>query len=339
MGLGRLINGQLCDVIEWENFRDDQIFYKWQNNEIKKGSRLIIHAGQDAILLYNGRIEGVFKDDGDYDIESDIIPFLSTLKGFKFGFNSGLRAEVLFINTKEFNVKWGTKNPINIPSAQLPGGIPIRANGSFCFKVSDYLCFIEKVAGVKNSYIVDDIKERVASNLDQLLMKWITKEGKDMFNLQASSYDISEGIKTDLDMILTKIGLTVTEFNVNSFNYPKEIQDMVTKVASQSMVGDMSRYSQMAMIDNMGKGGTAGNMAGGMANQMAQMQMGVMMGQQMMGAMQGMMPNMQNNQYQNQQPQNQGYVNNTGKVPKFCPECGTPTNGAKFCPECGCKLI
>ena len=30
-----------------------------------------------------------------FDIESDIIPFLSTLKGFKFGFNSGVRAEVL----------------------------------------------------------------------------------------------------------------------------------------------------------------------------------------------------------------------------------------------------
>jgi membrane protease subunit (stomatin/prohibitin family) len=27
-----------------------------------------------------------------------------------------------------------------------------------------------------------------------------------------------------------------------------------------------------------------------------------------------------------------------GSVPKFCPECGTPTNGAKFCPECGKKL-
>ena len=45
--------------------------------------------------MYNGKIEGIFKDEGSFDIESDIIPFLSTLKGFKFGFNSGVRAEVL----------------------------------------------------------------------------------------------------------------------------------------------------------------------------------------------------------------------------------------------------
>ena len=97
-------SGQFANVVEWEEFRDDMIFWKWSNREIKKGSKLIIRPGQDAIFLNNGRIEGIFKDDGEYDIESQIIPFLSTLKGFKFGFNSGMRAEVLFVNTKEFQV-------------------------------------------------------------------------------------------------------------------------------------------------------------------------------------------------------------------------------------------
>ena len=320
---------QFCNVVEWNEFRDDQIFYKWSNDEIKKGSRLIVRSGQDAIFLYNGRIEGIFTDEGDYDIESEIIPFLSTLKGFKFGFNSGMRAEVLFINTKEFQVKWGTKNPINLQTPQLPGGMPVRANGTFCFKVKDYLTLIDNVAGVKSSYLVEDIKERVTSVLDQLLMKWISKEGKDMFNLQMNAYDISKGIKEDLDMNLSKLGISITDFNVMSFNYPKEIQDMIQKVASQSMVGDMNRYSQMAMIDNMGKGtgrtGTS-NVASDMAQMMVGMQMGQQMANQMMGNIGG------------QQASQNNYVNNTGVVPKFCPNCGTPTNGAKFCGECGTKL-
>ena len=176
-------SGQLANVVEWEEFRDDMIFWKWTNREIKKGSRLIIRPGQDAIFLNNGRVEGIFKDDGEYDIESQIIPFLSTLKGFKFGFNSGMRAEVLFVNTKEFIVKWGTKSAINIPTPNMPGGMPIRANGTFTFKVSDYMTLIDKVAGVKQSYLVEDVKQRISSILDQLLMKWITKEGKDMFHI------------------------------------------------------------------------------------------------------------------------------------------------------------
>src|SRR5699024_28779 len=143
----------LSNVVEWDELRKDIIFWKWLNNEIKKGSKLIIRLGQDAIFFHQGRIDGIFQDEGEYAIDSDIIPFLSTLKGFKFGFNTGLRVEVLFVNTKEFTVKWGTKNAINIPTPQLPGGMPIRANGTFQFKVNDYVNLIDKIAGLKNSYI------------------------------------------------------------------------------------------------------------------------------------------------------------------------------------------
>ena len=321
-----LFSRQMANVVEWEEYRDDIIFWKWTNREIKKGSKLIIRAGQDAIFMYNGKIEGIFKDEGSFDIESDIIPFLSTLKGFKFGFNSGVRAEVLFVNTKEFTVKWGTKNPVSIPAQSLPGGMPIRAFGTFNFKVDDYLCLIDKVAGVKQMYTVDDVRERVVAVLDQLLMKWISKEGKDMFNLQANAYDIASGIKDDLDMQISKIGITITDFNIASFSYPEEVQKMQNKAASQSMVGDMNKYSQMAMVDSFGKSGGS-NLAGDMMS----MQMGMQLGQQMMNNINNNL-NMNNNMNNvNQQPQGAG--------PKFCPECGTPVNGAKFCPNCGNKLV
>jgi len=329
---------QLSNVVEWQEYRDDIIFWKWCNDEIKKGSRLIIRPGQDAIFMYNGKTEGVFRDEGSFDIESDIIPFLSSLKGFKFGFNSGIRAEVLFINTKEFTIKWGTKNAIHIPAPQLnlPGGLPIRSFGTFSCKVSDYQALIDKVAGIKQQYTVDDIKERVLAVLDQLLMKWIAKEGRDMFNLQANAYDISKGIKEDLDMELCKIGIAITEFNISSFSYPEEVQKMQNKAASQSMVGDMGRYQQMGMMDSM-----AGNNGGGnMAANMAGMQMGVMMGQQMANQMAANM-NGQNQQMPqgNNMLQGNGMPQGNGVGPRFCPNCGTPTNGANFCGNCGQRLV
>ena len=75
-----LFGSQFLDVIEWNETRDDVIFWKWKNNEIKKNSRLIIRPGQDAIFMHNGRIEGIFTEEGNYEIETDIIPFLSTLR-------------------------------------------------------------------------------------------------------------------------------------------------------------------------------------------------------------------------------------------------------------------
>lgn len=327
-----IFSKQFANVVEWQEFRDDMVFYKWSNSEIKKGSRLIIRPGQDAIFLYNGKIEGIFKDEGDYDIESQIIPFLSTLKGFKFGFKTGMRAEVLFINTKEFIVKWGTQNPINIPAPQLPGGIPIRANGTFTFKVGDYIRLIDKIAGVRQTYYTEDVRLRIVAVLDQLLMKWITKEGKDMFNLQANSFDIAAGIRSDLDMQLFEIGLNITGFNIMSFTYPPEIQAMINKNASFGMIGDMNRYQQASMTEGISSGKVRG---GGTASDMAGMMMGMNMANQMLKNI-----NQANSQtVQNQQPAAGQGQNGTKVKPNFCPNCGSKTSDGNFCPNCGYKLV
>ena len=315
--------GQLANVVEWEEFRDDMLFWKWDNKEIKKGSKLVIRMGQDAIFMYNGKIEGIFKDEGRFDIESQIVPFLSSLKGFKFGFNSGIRAEVLFVNTKELTVKWGTKNAINIPAPGLPGGMPIKSFGTFCCKVSDYQVLIDKVAGVKKQFTIEDVKERIMSMLDQVLMKWIVREGKDLFNLQANAYEISKGIKEDLDYEMEKIGIAITNFAISSVSYPKEIQEMATKAASHSMIGDMDKYSKVAMVDSLGKEGNGSNIAADMAG----LQVGMMMGQQMAN-------NMTQGNNQNTSQNN----NPSGEKPNFCPNCGTKNQGSNFCPNCGNRL-
>ncbi len=318
-----LFSNQFSNVVEWEEFRDDMLFWKWDNKEIKKGSKLVVRMGQDAIFMYNGKIEGIFEDEGSFDVESEIVPFLSTLKGFRFGFNSGIRAEVLFVNTKELTVKWGTKNAINIPALGLPGGMPIKSFGTFCCKISDYEVLIDKIAGIKKQFTIEDVKSRIMSMLDQVIMKWIVKEGKDIFNLQANAFEISKGIQEDLDMEMEKLGIAITNFTISSVSYPKEIQEMATKAASHSMIGDMNKYTQVAMADSLSKG----NSGGSMASEMAGMQVGMMMGQQMVN-------NMNNKPQSNETKDRSSSI----KKPNFCPNCGTKNEGSNFCPNCGTKL-
>lgn len=327
-----LFSNQFSNVVEWNETREGVLFYKWQNQEIKKGSKLIIRPGQDAIFMYNGVVEGIFEDEGSFDIESDIIPFLTTLKSFKFGFNTPLRAEVLFINTKELLVKWGTKNAINLPAAGLPGGMPVRAFGTFNCKIADHAVLIEKLAGIRQTYTVEDVKERIIASLDQLLMSWIAKEGRDMFNLQADARNIAKGIESDLDMDMRKLGIGITDFTIESFSYPEEIKKMQEKAAAQSMVGDMNKYTQMAAADGMSKGRTGG----GIASDMVNMQMGMALGQQMVNQMNQSMATSGNGT--GGAGMNQaGAANAAG--PKFCPNCGTPTTGMKFCGNCGNQLF
>ena len=184
----------------------------------------------------------------------------------------------------------------------------------------------EKEIRKKYSYVAQD-KERVMSMLDMLMMKWISKEGKDMFNLQANAYDIGKGIASDLDMEMVKIGIAITSFTIQSVSYPEEVAKMQQKAAAQSMIGNVNTYTQMQMADALTQPNTA---AGSMAGNMAGMQMGMAMGQ--------MMGQMMNGNMQNNAQQNQAAPSSNGTVPKFCPNCGTPTNGARFCSNCGTKL-
>ena len=340
-----IFNKQFSNIIEWNESRDDVIFWLWRNQEIKKGSRLIIRPGQDAIFLYNGKIEGIFTDEGNYAIESDIIPFLTTLKSFKFGFNTPLRAEVLFVNTKEFLIRWGTKNAINIPTPQLKGGLPIRSHGTITVKVNDYMTLIDKISGIKQQFTVEDVKERIMSKLNQLLMLWISKEGKDLFNLQINASDIAKGIQTDLDMELFQIGLTVTTFKISSFTYPENIQKMIEKAASFDMVSDVDHYQKMSMIESLSNPNNGANNT--MAS-MAQMGASMAMGTEMMKQMQTTMspsPLAQNTPH----PQGAPCSNCHQTLPsgtKFCPHCGTATtipvqstqSEVKFCTNCGNKV-
>lgn len=319
-----LFTNHFLNVVEWDENGAGILMQKWDNKEIKKGSKLIIRPGQDAVFVYNGKVEGVFEEDGEYDIESDIIPILTTLKSFKFGFNSPLKAEVVFVNTKEQLVKWGTKNAINLQAPGLPGGMPVRAFGVFTVKMADVSTFAEKIAGTHHRYTVDDIKERLLASLDQLLLSWISKEGRDMFNLQADAAAIAKGLQDELDMEFRKFGLSVTDFKIESFNYPEEIRKMQEKAAAQAMVGDVNKYQQLAAADAMSNG----NGGGSVASDMVQMQMGMMMGQQMVNQMNG-------GQAQAAAPQG-GAV--PAEYPKFCPGCGAPTTGDKFCSKCGKQL-
>ncbi|SHJ48335.1 Membrane protease subunit, stomatin/prohibitin family, contains C-terminal Zn-ribbon domain [Hathewaya proteolytica DSM 3090] len=336
-----LFDRQLANIVEWNETNEDMIFWKWSNNELKKGSRLIIRPGQDAIFLYNGVIEGIFKEEGNYEIESEIIPFLSTLKGFKFGFKNSLRAEVVFVNTKEFTVKWGTKNPLNIPAPGMRGGMPIRCFGTYRFRIEDYVCFIEKIAGIKQQYCVDDVKQTSGTILDQLIMKWLIREGKDMFNLQAYSTEICSGIMKDLNEELLRIGIMVTSLNIENFSYPESVQKMIDKNAAYGMVNADANYQTVSMLENMDKNPSSGNnamgnMASGMAN-MAQMGMGMRMGMNMMDSME----KTYNNTYNNQNPSSKSNGNQeaNGGSNNVCSKCHANVEpGAKFCPNCGNKI-
>ena len=112
MGIRNKLRGELIDIIQWIDDTNDTIVYRFEryNHQIKYGAQLTVREGQTAVFVNEGRIADVFRP-GMYTLETANLPVLSTLQGWKYGFNSPFLAEVYFCSMRQFtDLKWGTMN-------------------------------------------------------------------------------------------------------------------------------------------------------------------------------------------------------------------------------------
>src|SRR4029079_16572197 len=121
MGLWDKITSQLIDIVEWVDETHDTIVWRFPRyeNEIKNGAKLIVRESQVAAFVREGQLADVFNP-GTYTLETRNLPILSTIAGWKYGFNSPWKAEAYFVSTRVFTgYKWGTKNPIMMRAPEV----------------------------------------------------------------------------------------------------------------------------------------------------------------------------------------------------------------------------
>ena len=102
MGFFDKIRGQFIDIIEWLDNSKDTIVYRFdrKDNEIKYGAQLTVRESQIALFINEGQLADVFTP-GRYELITQNMPIMTTLKSWKHGFDSPFKAEVYFINTRQ----------------------------------------------------------------------------------------------------------------------------------------------------------------------------------------------------------------------------------------------
>src|SRR5262249_24515983 len=104
MGLGSWIGGQFIDIIEWTEPSQNEILahrFTRHKNEIKNGAKLIVREGQAAGFVKEGQLADV-KLPGMYTLDTHNFPILSTILGWKYGFESPFKCHVYFISTRQW---------------------------------------------------------------------------------------------------------------------------------------------------------------------------------------------------------------------------------------------
>ncbi|MEO6589698.1 MAG: SPFH domain-containing protein [Pyrinomonadaceae bacterium] len=319
---------QFIEVIEWLDESKDTILYRFpvHGQEIKNGAQLIVRESQAAVFVFEGQAADVFAP-GRYTIEGGNTPVLSKLGAWKYGFNSPIKSEVYFVNTKQFtDMKWGTANPIMLRDADF-GIVRLRAFGAYSLRVADPREFIKEVAGTNGHFDTEDIDGQLKRAIVTEFSDAVGEMKIPALDLAAQYKEIGEVIRAKINDDFKTYGLEVTKFYVENVSLPPEVEAAMDKRAQMGALGNMDQYMKMQAADALRD---AAQNEGGGAGLGAGLGAGFAVGGQMANAFGG-------NVGGGQQQQQGGGGQQTQMIP--CPTCGKANDAVtKFCGDCGGKM-
>jgi len=276
MGIWDKLFGELVDVIEWTDDTRHTLVYRFPRygNEIKNGAMLTVREGQMAVLVNEGEVADVFEP-GLYELSTANVPILSSLQGWKHGFESPFKAEVYFFNTKVFtDMKWGLRNPLILRDREF-GVIRIRAFGSYAFRINDPHKMMQEIVGTDGHFVLEEIIGQLKNLVVTGFAKVISESGIPVLDLAASYDDLGQFLTDQIQPLFAEYGLKLETMLVENVSVPESVEKALDERASSIAVGDLNRFTRYQQAQSMrdaanNQSAAGGGMAMGMGFGMAQ---------------------------------------------------------------------
>jgi membrane protease subunit (stomatin/prohibitin family) len=259
------IGSQFIEIIQWLDDSNDSMVYRFPvyNQEIKMGAQLTVRENQAALFINEGKAADLFGP-GRYELTTQNMPILTTLRGWKYGFQSPFKAEVYFFNTRLFtDLKWGTTNPVMMRDAEF-GMIRLRAFGTYAMKIADPKAFFATIVGTQGLTTTDEITGQLRSTILSRLSDAIAESKIAALDI-ASKYDELSGHgKQVLAPEFSSFGLDLSKFFIENVSLPEEVEAAIDQRTKLGVLGDkMGQYTQLQAADAMkiaaaNPGGAAG---------------------------------------------------------------------------------
>ena len=284
MSLLNIITKQLIEVIEWTDDSRDTLSYRWpdEDKEIKNGAQLIVRESQQVQFVSEGQFADLFNP-GRHTLSTQNVPILSTLQGWKYGFQSPFKCDVYYLNTRLFTGnKWGTANPVMLRDKDF-GVVRIRAFGSYDFRIVEAPRFLKEVAGTDQNFRLDEFADTMRSRIVSVFTEALAKAHVPVLDVATRYSDLGEALLQLINPAMReKYGLEISSFILENVSVPPEVEQAIDKRSSMGAIGNLNDYVKYQMGQAMAAGGE-GSAA---ATMPATMAMGFGMAQEMMRSMQ-----------------------------------------------------
>jgi excisionase family DNA binding protein len=278
MGLIDAVHGQLIEIIEWIDDSRDTVSFRYpdQDREIKRGAQLIVRESQAAQFVYVGQFGDTFGP-GKHSLTTANIPFLTRLKGWKYGLESPFKADVYFVTTRLFTGNnWGTSNPVMVRDQDL-GVARLRAFGTYDFRVTNVPRFLKEVAGTDDHLGLDDFANAMRSRIVSVFSTALAASHVPVADVATRYRELGEALLPLINPALDeKYGLQLASFVVENVSVPPEVEQAIDKRSGMAAVGDLNNFIKYQLAQSFEKDGARTAGLG------AEMAVGLTMAQQIM---------------------------------------------------------
>ena len=304
-------------VIEWQNAGPDAIVWRYPNEDITWGAQLIVHEYEMAVFFRDGKAYDVFGP-GRHTLTTLNLPILTSLltRLAGFGSNKPFKATALFISTKVFAGKWGTR-------AQTTELAPLQVFGQFWFKIGDASLFVNEVIGGQNAYTTAEVNSFLRGFLNEKIIDELSHY--DLVTVFTRLDETSVIVKNSLIDYFKRVGIELTDLRFGGIDTTPEYRERLfwLKTGRTAPEEVLRMETVKSAAESLGKSGGGGAALGtGMV----------------------LIPQIMTPSGAQSAPAAALVIcpKCGSKVPatsKFCPECGTtltpPAEGAITCPKCG----
>jgi excisionase family DNA binding protein len=284
MGLMDFIKGELIEIIQWNEDARDVLSWRFpdEDKEIKNGAQLVVRESQVAQFIYLGQFGDTFNP-GTYSLTTDNIPVLTTLKGWKYGFESPFKADVYYVSARLFTGNpWGTSNPVMLRDQDF-GIVRLRAFGRYDFRITDIRLFLREVAGTDAEFRVDEFADTMRSRIVSVFSDALATSKIPALNAATQYSELGEALLPLINPALHgRYGIQLESFIVENISLPPEVEQAIDKRSSMAAVGNLNDFVKYQMAQGLKEGGGAAGFASemavgwAMAQQMMQQQGGVL---------------------------------------------------------------
>ena len=242
--------GEFIDIVEWIDESNDTLVWRFERprNEIKNGAQLIVRPGQVAVFVEQGEIADVFVP-GRHSLTTMNLPVLSRLRGWKYGFESPFKADILFVSTKQFvNRKWGTANPVIIRDPEL-GPTRVRAYGTYAVRVHDAAQLVREIVGTSSVFLVDEVADQLRDLVIARVSESLATSQLSVLELAAKYTEMSGRVLQLAAPQFQQYGLELTQLVIENVSLPEDVEQAIDQRSRLNVIGGMDRYTALQSAD------------------------------------------------------------------------------------------